>query len=113
MEKNPFGQKIVAYIYKLIQQFNEEGISRLVEALSKTPTRESARIILTLLTKFDLRTLPGHSQAILLSGLTRVGDPAIEEALTWERKKELTEEQTFSLLLAGTTPFATKTLWER
>jgi len=113
MEKNPFGQKIVTYIYRLIQQFNEEGISRLVEALSKTPTRESARIILNLLTKFDLRTLPPHSQDILLSGLTRLGDPAIEEALAWERRKELTEEQAFSVLLAGTTPFATKILWDR
>jgi hypothetical protein len=113
MEKNPFGQKIVTYIYTSIQQLKSEEISRLVEAVSKTPTRESARIILTLLTKFDLRTLPSQSQAILLSGLTRVGDPAMEETLAWERRKELTEEQVFSILLDSLTPFATKILWER
>ena len=45
--------------------------------------------------------------------LTRVGDPAIEETLAWEKRKELTEEQAFNILLEGTTPFATKTLWDR
>lgn len=113
MEKNPFGQKIMTYIYTLIQQLKAEEISRLVEALSKTPTRESARIILTLLTKFDLGTLPPHSEVVLLFGLTRIGDPAIEEALFWERGKELTESQFFRVLLETMTPFATKILWER
>lgn len=113
MEQNPFGQKIVTYIYTLIQRCTAEEISRLVEALSKTPTRESARIILNLLTKLDLRTLPPHTAATLLSGLGRVGDPAIEETLAWEQRKELTEEQVFSILLECTTPFATKILWEK
>src|SRR5436309_6921821 len=103
MEGSPFGQRIVEFIYALIQRYKTQEVSSLVEALSKISTREAARIILTLLTKFNLNIV----ENILVSGLARIGDPAISQALEWSEKGELSEPQIFEILVACETPFAT------
>jgi len=54
IEGNPFGHRIVEFIYKLVKRLSLTEVSILIEELSKTSTRESARIILSLLTQENL-----------------------------------------------------------
>ena len=106
---NPFGQEVVEFIYRRVKQLTPAEISILIETLSKTSTRESARIILSLITQSHLSNM----ENVLLSGLGRIGDPAIYEALDWRERDELSEPQIFSVLVTCNTPFSTRTLWDR
>jgi len=109
VEGNPFEQRIIEFIHKLIGSEDVQYVNSLIESLSKNPTREAARIILTLLTRYNLKEI----ENIFTLGLARIGDPAIQEAIAWRERGGLAEEQVFQIVVECQSLYATKTLWTR
>jgi hypothetical protein len=107
IQKNPFEHKIVEFIYKLIKNDPTRGISQIIETLSNTQTRATARILLSLLREPELV----EQADLIITGLARMGDPAVYEAV--DAAREIEEVHLFQLLSLCESRAATEVLWLR
>jgi hypothetical protein len=106
---NPFGPIIEEFIFGLIASVSASEISSLVESLSKIPTQEAARILLTLLEKQGMN----RYEETVLSGVARIGDAGVQEALDFRTAERLTENRLLRIIAACESPFAATVLWRR
>jgi len=108
-EGSPFEQLILEFIHTHLQKYRNKEVSEIIEILSKIPTRESAKIILSFLTESKFN----NTENTLISGLARIGDIAIYEALEWVKSGRLNEQYLLKIMMETETPLASKILWER
>jgi hypothetical protein len=109
IEGSPFEQTILQFVHNHIQNCTSEEESKIIEALSNIPTRESAKIILSFLTESKLK----GAENTLISGLARIGDVAIYESLEWAKAGHFNENCLFKILIEIDSPLASKILWEK
>ena len=109
VEGNPFQDAVLRFIYSSIRRDTTTGIDEIIETLSNTQTRATARVLLSLLKESELR----ERADLVIAGLARIGDPAIYETIDASARGTIDEAQLTELLLLCESPASTQALWSR
>lgn len=108
-EGDPFRSDVVTFIDEFLVKCSDSEVSEIIESLSKIPTPEAARLMLSLIPPIAKRGLG----TVLFAGLGRIGDPAVYECLDAVSRGTLSEQDLFHLLVLSESPGATRALWEQ
>jgi hypothetical protein len=107
IEKSPFANQVMDFVEVYFRRLDREARLQLMTTIGGTATREAARLLLYL-----YPTLPDEGLNILKE-LVLIGSVAVEEALQWNRRGDLSNTKLEELLLRSYVPEATQALWER
>lgn len=107
IKQSPYTTQIMNFMKTYFPTLDGVSQSNQIKTIASSGTRDAARLLLYLHLIMPDRWLE------VLDGLLLIGDTAIEEALQWNCRGELSDAKQGEILLRSYTPEATRALWER
>lgn len=106
IEKSPFTTQIIDFLKMYLHALDKGLQTRLINTIASSGSREAAQLLL-----YFHQTVPDKGLEVL-DGLVLIGGTAVEEALQWNHRGELSDAKLREILLRSYTPEATRALWE-